>query len=80
MYNLMIMHVGKKLSEQFDAHLNKIYGGYGKVKTTRGHVHEYFGITFYLFDKDKVKIDMINYMNAMVDNFIIRLNPNNIIL
>ena len=51
-----------------------IYGGYGKVKSTHGHVQDYIIMTFNFSDKDKVNIDMINYMNAMVDNLPIKFN------
>ena len=33
-------------------------------------------MTFYFSDKYKVKIDMINYMNATVDDLLIKFNPN----
>ena len=48
-----------------------MYCRYGKVKTTGGHVQDYLGMTFDLSDKDKLKIDMIDYMNATIENFTI---------
>ena len=41
----------------------------------RGKVHKYLNMTFDLYDLKKVHIYMINYMNALVNNFSIKLNP-----
>ena len=71
----MSIHVGKKLNDIFDVWMKKMYGGYGRVKNTRGHVHDYPIMTYDLSDKDKVKIDMINYMSTMVCNYFTKFNP-----
>ena len=42
-----------------------MYGGYGKVKTTRGHEHNYLAMKFDFYDKDKANIDTIDYINEM---------------
>ena len=78
--NLMGIHVDKKVNDEFDVCLNNIYGGYGNVKTMHRHVHNYLRMTFYFSDKYKLKIDMINYMNAMVNDLYIKFNPNDTIL
>ena len=72
----MGIHVDKKVNDEFDVCLNNIYGGYGNVKTMHRHVHNYLRMTFYFSDKYKLKIDMINYMNATVDDLLIKFNPN----
>ena len=53
-----------------------MYGGYGKVKTMRGQIHNYLGITFDLSDKEKEKIHIIEYMDEMVNKSPIKSNPN----
>ena len=57
-----------------------MYGVYGKVKNMFGHIHKYLGLKFYFSDKDKVKIDIIDYMNAMVNNFPVKFKSNDTIL
>ena len=69
----MSIHVEEKMNYMFDEWLNKIYGGYGKVESTCGKVHNYLGVAFDLSEKNKVDIDMIYHMNSMVDNFITKL-------
>ena len=55
----MSRYVENKVNDIFDEWLNKLYGVYGKVKYKCVKVHNYLGIKFYLYDKDKVNIDMI---------------------
>jgi len=74
--DLMCSHVDPKVNDRFEKWLNAMYGGYGKVKATRGKVHDYLGMTFDFSEKGKVKIDMIDYMEAMVDDFSIKFKPN----
>ena len=52
-----------------------MYGGYGEVKATRGKVHDYLGMTFDFSEPGKLKLDMIDYMKAMVDDFSINFKP-----
>ena len=46
-----------------------MYVNYGEVQATCGKVHKYFGITTDFFDKDKVKIDMVDYIMNMIYGF-----------
>ena len=46
-----------------------MYGSYGEVKATRGPIHDYLGMRFDYSEPGKVKVDMIDYINAMVDDF-----------
>ena len=73
--DLMSSHVNPAVNDEFLIWLNKKYGGYGKVKATRGHVHDYLGMTFDFSEKGKVKIDMIDYMCGMVDDFSTKFKP-----
>ena len=72
----MINHLGGKVNYIFDVFLNKIYGGYGNVKTMCGNIHEYLGIIFDFSYKYEAKIYMIDYMNKRVENLPIRFNQN----
>ena len=42
--DLMSSHVNSKVNDKFEEWLNKKYGSYGKVKCTRGKVHDYLGM------------------------------------
>ena len=72
----MIICLDKNVNGRFDEWLNKMYGVYGKVKSTCGKLYNYLGMKFYFSEKYKVGIDMIDYMNKMVNNFSIKLKPN----
>jgi hypothetical protein len=61
-----------KVKDEFKRWLNKTYGEHGNVTTTRGGIHDYLGMTFNFSEKRKVKIDMIIYMEAMVDDFSVK--------
>ena len=67
-----------KVNDELEKWLNKMYGDHGPVTTTRGIVHDYLGMTFDFSETGKVKIDMINYMEAMVDDFSAKFKPNDI--
>ena len=74
--DLMSSHKDKRVNDRFLEWLNKMYGGYGEVKGTRGYIHDYLGMTFDFSEKGKVKVDMIDYVSAMVDDFPIKFKPN----
>jgi hypothetical protein len=44
--DLMSSHVDSKVNDKFEVWLNKMYGAHGKVKTTRGKIHDYLGMVF----------------------------------
>jgi hypothetical protein len=46
----------------------KTYGSIGEVKTTRGKVHEYLGMKLDYTEKGKVIVDMIDYVESMIQN------------
>jgi hypothetical protein len=70
--DLMCSHKDPKVNDEFEKWLNKTYGEHGNVTTTRGGIHDYLGMTFDFSEKRKVKIDMINYMEAMVEDFSVK--------
>ena len=61
--DLASINVEKNLNDRFDEWLKTVYCGYGKVKYMREKAHNYPEMTFGFYEKDKVKIDMIDYMN-----------------
>jgi hypothetical protein len=74
--NLMCSHKEPKVNDDFVKWLNKLYGNHGKVTVTRGDIHDYLGMTFNFSVKGKVMIDMIDYMESMVDDFSTEFKPN----
>ena len=74
--DLMCSHMDPTVNDDFATWLNKLYGSHGKVTTTRGNRHDYLGMTFDFSEPGKVMIDMIDYMEAMVDDFSTKFKPN----
>ena len=66
--DLMSSHVDSKVNDKFLIWLNKMYGTHDKVKSTLGTSHDYLGMTSNFSEKGKVKVDMIDYMDEMVDD------------
>ncbi len=77
MYNLLsrdnckISHVSEKVVDEEIAWLRKQYenifeDGSGKMKVSRGKVHEYLGMTFDFTTKNLVKISMIKYVKEII--------------
>jgi hypothetical protein len=74
----MASHVNKGVNDDFLIWLNNMYGEHAEVKATRGHVHDYLGMTFDFSKPGKVVVDMLDYMNAMVDDFSVKFKPEDI--
>jgi hypothetical protein len=66
-------HIDPQVNDEFLKWLNKMYGSYGEVKATRGKVHDYLGMTFDYSVKGKVKVQMIDYVEGMLDEFPIKI-------
>ena len=69
----MSSHVNASVNDKFYKWLNEMYGQCGDVTQHRGKVHDYLGMNFDFSDKGKVKIDMIDYVKAMLDEFPVEL-------
>ena len=67
--DLMGSHVDPKVNDEFLKWLNEMYGHFGEVKATRGPIHDYLGMTFDFSEKGIVKIDMIDYVEGMLEDF-----------
>jgi len=62
--DLMSSHRNPKVNDKFHGWLSEEYGGYGKVKATRGNVHEYLGMTFDFSQKGNVMICMRPFLST----------------
>ena len=71
--DLMSSHVDKKVNDDFENWLNKTYGGYGKIKSVRGKLHDYLGMNFDFSKDGKVLIDMIEYIANMIDECSVKI-------
>ena len=71
----MSTHMDSKVNDKILILLKNMYGTHGKVKNICVTIHYYLGMTFDLSEKGKVKVDMIDYMSAMVDNFSTKFKP-----
>lgn len=50
-----------------------------EAKATSGPVHDYLGMMFHFSEKgNKVKIDMIDYMESMFNNFPTKFKPTDV--
>ena len=69
--DLKSSHMDSKVNDEFRLWLEKTYAAdnIGKVKVTRGKRHDYLGMTLDYTDPGKVKIDMIDYVKNMVEDF-----------
>ena len=67
--DLMSSHQEYEVNTQFLHWLNKLYGGHGEVKATRGLKHDYLGMTLDFSQPGKVVVDMVDYINNMVNEF-----------
>ena len=62
-------HKNSKVNDSFIEWLNKEYGQLGDVKSSRGAIHEYLGMTLDYAIKGEVKVDMVDYVKKMVTEF-----------
>ena len=51
-----------------------MYGKYKAVEPTRGKIHDYLGMVVDFQEKGKVIIDMVKYVESMIDDFPVKLN------
>ena len=72
--DVMSSHISTKVNDYFQIWLNNNYGKYGEVKTSRGKVHEYLGMTFDFRTPGKVKIRMDDYIESMIREFPYRIS------
>ena len=67
--DLLSSHVNTRVNDLFLKWLIHKYGEHGKVKSTRGKVHEFLGMTLDFRTKGKMIVDMTKYMKNMYEDF-----------
>ena len=58
----------------FQVWLEKMYGKYKAVEPTRGKKHDYLCMLVDFTEKGKVKIDIIKYVESMIEDFPMKIN------
>ena len=51
-----------------------MYGKYKAVEPSRGKKHDYLGMLVDFTEKGKVKIDMVKYVESMIEDFPVKIN------
>ena len=72
--DLMSSHVDPKVNDEFLIWLNKMYGDLTEVKCTRGPIHDFLGVVYDFSQPGKVMVDMIDYVQLMLDDFSIQFD------
>ncbi len=67
--DLMSSHADPKVNDRFLDWLNKKYGNYGEVTATRRKIHDYLGMIFDFSEPGILKLDMIDYVEKMLEEF-----------
>ena len=67
--DLLSSHVDPKVNDDFLMWLNKQYGSFKEVTSTRGKIHTYLGITLDFLVKGKFKVRMDDYITRMLKDF-----------
>ena len=67
--DLKSSHVDSTVNDEFHNWLNTMYGKYGAVKAVRGKRHDYLAIILDYSEPGVLKVDMVDYVKAMVDEF-----------
>jgi hypothetical protein len=67
--DLKSSHIEKQVNDDFLKWLNETYGDLKAVTATRGKVHEYLGMRLDYDECGKIKIDMRDYVQDMINEF-----------
>ena len=72
--DLKVSHKDRRVVDQFEQWVDFMYGDpkIGKIKAVRGKVHEYLAMTLDYTKRGEVKIEMIQYVQNMLDTFPIK--------
>ena len=62
-------HMDPKVNDKFHEWLQQEYGQIKEITATRGKIHAYLGMTLDYSDPGKVKVDMRDYVKAMIEEF-----------
>ena len=72
--DLLSSHVDPKVNDRFAEWLEKMYGKYKAVEPTRGKKHDYLGMIIDFTEQGKVIIDMVKYVESMVEDFPVKIS------
>ena len=72
--DLLSSHVDPKVNDRFAEWLEKMYGKYKAVEPTRGKKHDYLGMVIDFTEKGKVIIDMVKYVESMIEDFPMKIS------
>ena len=75
--DVMSSHINPTVNDEFYDWCVKKYGDKGKVKCTRGKLHDYLGMKFDFSRKEEVDVDMTEYMKKMYVKFSAKYTLNN---
>ena len=67
--NLLSSHVDSIINDKFLAWLKKTYSKHGKVKSTRGKIHDFLGMKLNFSTKGKMIVNMRKYMKKLYKDF-----------
>ena len=67
--DLKSSHMDTKVQDEFLQWIRDTYGSIGEVKVTRGKIHEYLGMKLDYSVQGQVSIDMVDYVQSMVEGF-----------
>ena len=62
-------HVDSKVNDDFEVWLQKEFGQIKRITGTRGKRHVYLGMTLDYSTPGEVKIDMVDYVKEMINDF-----------
>ena len=76
--DLMSSHMDPAVNMEFLKFLNDKYGKHTEVKSTRGFIHEYLGMTLE-FRSGRLIVDMVEYVKNMLEEFPIKFKAGEIV-
>ena len=76
--DIMSSHKDPKVNDAFHVWLNEQYGEIGEVKSTRGKIHEYLGMTLDFSTPGELVVDMSDYIGRMIEDFSIELTKKDV--
>ncbi|CAJ1938132.1 unnamed protein product [Cylindrotheca closterium] len=74
--DLLSSHIDPKVNDDFCEWMNQKYGSIKPVKSKRGKIHEYLGMTLDFSKRGKVKVRMDDYVNRMLNEFPVKFKEN----
>ena len=72
--DLLPSHVDPRVHDQFAQWLGEMNSKYKAVEPARGKIHDNLGMVVDFTEKGKVIIDMVKYVESMIDDFPVKLN------